>query len=133
DDVFVAHVDRQLAPAVETPGREVDRANHSGDTVREKHLGVKLQVFELVDLDPDIIHDAKAADALHEFLFLEGMERASHDVHFDAALRRSDQPLDDHRILEALVLDEEPMPRLVDESADVIAPGSGTPDQIAFG
>jgi hypothetical protein len=33
---------------------------------------------------------------------------------------------------EALVLNEQPVPRLVDESAEPIPPGSRTPDDVAF-
>jgi hypothetical protein len=64
---------------------------------------VKLQVLELVGLDPDIIHDPQAADALHELLFLEGVSRARHDVDLHATSRRSDEPLDDDHVLKALV------------------------------
>src|SRR5882672_7204513 len=131
-DGSVAHLDRQLAPAVQTSGREVDRAHDGTHPVREDHLAVEFQMLELVDLDPDVVEDAKPPDALDELLSLEGMGRTSHDMHFHAATRRSDQALDDDRVLEALVLDEQLVLRLVDESADSIPPGSGAPDEIAL-
>src|SRR5580700_11589765 len=127
----VAHLDRQLAPPVETPGREVDRADDRDDAVGEQHLAVKPQVLEFVDLDPDIIHDPQAADSLHQLVSLEGVRWTRHDVDAHAATRRSDQPLDDHHVLEALVLDEQPVARLVDESADPIPPRARAPDDMA--
>jgi hypothetical protein len=58
--------------------------------------------------------------------------RTSHDVHLHPASRRPDQPLDDHHVLEALVLDEQPVPRLVDEPADPIPPGTRAPDDMTL-
>src|SRR6202521_2931291 len=88
-------------------------------------------MFELVNLDSHVVHDPQAPDTLHEFLSTERVRRTSHDVHLHAASRRPDQALDDHHVLEALVLDEQPVPRLVDESADPIPPAARAPDDMA--
>ena len=76
-DAFVAHFNRQLAPSVETPRREVDRADDGGHAVRDHHLAVEFQVLQFVDLDAYVVHDAKAPDTLHELLSLERVRWAA--------------------------------------------------------
>ncbi len=81
------------------------------------------QVLEFVDLDAHVVHDAKAPHPLHELVPLERVGRPRHDVHLHPTAPRADQALDDDHVLEALVLDEQPVPRVVDELADPIPPG----------
>jgi hypothetical protein len=50
-------------------------------------------------------------------------------VELHAAAGRPDQALDDHRVLVPLVLDEERVPRLVDELGDPLPPVAGAPDE----
>src|ERR1700694_4640673 len=74
----------------------------------------------------------RRAAPLDGFFPLERVGGRSHDVHFHPASRRPDQALDDHHVLEALVLDEQPVPRLVDEAADPIPPGARAPDDMTL-
>ena len=99
------------------PGREIDRADDRATAVGEQHLGVELEMLELVDLDAHVIHDAKAADAFDQLFLLKGVRRARHDVDLHAAHRGADQALDDDGVLVALVLDEQRVLGLVDELA----------------
>ena len=68
---------------------------------------MQFQVFEFVNLDPHVVHDAQPADAFENLLLLQTMRRARHDVDFDAARRGADQSLDDDGILVTFVLDKE--------------------------
>src|SRR5579864_3897796 len=129
-NIRVAHLDRQLAPAVEAPAGKVDGADDCGGPVSEHHLAVQPQVLELMDFDADVVHDPQAADALDELVALQRVGRTHHDVHLHAPLSRAYQVLDDHHVLEALVLDEQPVPGLVDESADLASPWPRTPDEM---
>ena len=58
------------------------------------------------------------------------MRRSRHHLHFDAALLRPDQPLDDHRVLIALVLHKQSMFRRIDEFTDPIASVARAPHQL---
>src|SRR5690348_16284209 len=81
-------------------------------------------------LDPEVVQKPQPPDPLHELVPFERMGRPRHDVYVDPASSRPNQPLDDHRVLETLILHEELVPRFIDELADSITPGPGTPDQM---
>ena len=68
DDVFVADVDGEFAAAIEAAGREIDGADDDAFAVNEQHLGVKLEMLKLVNLDSDDVHYAKAANSFGELL-----------------------------------------------------------------
>ena len=53
--------------------------------VGEQHLGVQLEVLELVDLDADVVENAYSADTLDQLFLLKGVRRAGHHVDLHAA------------------------------------------------
>jgi hypothetical protein len=55
-DRGVAHLDRELASAVEAPRSKLIDPD-GGDAIGEKHLTVELQPFERVDLDSEIVEN----------------------------------------------------------------------------
>ncbi len=130
DDVVIVDLDRQLAPAVEAAGREVDRAHDRALAVGEQHLGVQLEVLQLVHLDADVVEDADAADTLDQLVLLQRVRRARHHVDLHAPRRRPHQALDDDLVLVALVLHEQRVLRAVDELGDAVAPVERAPDQV---
>src|SRR5262249_56349830 len=74
--------------------------------------------------------DPTAANALLELVASEGVSGPCHDVDLHAALCRPAQPLDDRRVLIALVLDEQAVACPVDELTDAVAPGPRTPHKM---
>src|SRR5262245_14890382 len=98
-DLVVMDLDGEFAPVIEAAGSEVDRAHDGARTVREQHLAVEFEVFELVNLDTDVVHDAQAANALDELFLLQRVRRAGHEVDLHAAFPRADQALDDDLVL----------------------------------
>src|SRR5882757_2887240 len=60
------------------------------------------------------------------------MGRTRHNMDLDAAPRRADETLDDHRILIAFVLDEEGMLGFVDQTGDAVAAIAAAPDEVGM-
>src|SRR6266404_6990231 len=129
-DRGIAHFDRELAPAVEASGRKVDGPHDGVDAIGEEHLAVQLQPLELADLDPDIVENPQAAHTLDQLVFFQCMRWARHHVDLDAAPGRANQPLQNHGILIPLVLNEQRMPRFVDELRDAVPAVDGAPQQV---
>ena len=117
DDLVVAHLDRELPATIQTSGGQIHRADHRGDAISKQHLAVEPEVSDLVNLCAHIVEDPQAADAFDQLFSFERVWRTRHDVDFDAPLNRADEPFDDHRILKSFVLEEQAMPRVVDELA----------------
>ncbi len=98
---------RQLSSAIEASRRQIDGPDDRAGVIGKQHFAVQFQVLQLMHLDSHIVHDAQAANTLRQFLFLQFVRRTRHHMHFHAALLSADQPLDDHGILIAFVLDEQ--------------------------
>src|SRR5258705_1576666 len=129
---IVADFDGEFAAFVETPGGEVDRANQGSDAVGEQHLAVKLQVLQLVDLDAHIVEDSQSSNALHELVTFQGVRRPRHHMYLHPAQCGPDKAFDDDRVLKPLVLHEQLVLRLVDESANPVPPGPWTPHELTL-
>ena len=104
DDVIVIHLNGQLAAAVEASWSDIDGADNGAGIVGEHQLCVQLDVLQLVDRHAKIGEGAQATDALHQLLFLQLMRRPRHHVELHPSRMRSDQMLNDDRILVALIL-----------------------------
>src|SRR6478752_3908160 len=98
DDVVVAYFDGEFTPTIEAACREVDRPYDCGAAIRQEHLAVQLQMFQLVNLDAEVIEDAKTADPFDEFVAFQRVWGPRHDLDLDAASFRSHQAFEDHRI-----------------------------------
>ena len=83
---------------------------------------MQLNVFQLVDLNAEILQSAKTADTFDELLLLELVRRPGHNLDFDAAGVSADQVLDDGGVLVALVLEPKRMLALVDELSNALPP-----------
>lgn len=70
DDFGVVDFDGEFAAGIETAGREIDRADDRAGMVGEEQLAVEFEVFKLVNLDADIVHDAETADTFGELFLL---------------------------------------------------------------
>jgi PAS domain S-box-containing protein len=55
---------------------EVNRSNDGPVAIGIEQLGMQLQTFELMHLDPNILHDAQATHCLREFLLLQLVRRS---------------------------------------------------------
>ena len=82
---------------------------------------MKSEVLQFVDFNSDVVENAYATDTFNQFLFFESVRRASHRMDFHSSVHRPHQPLDDNRILIALVLDEQGVLRAIDELGDAFA------------
>ena len=71
---------------------------------------MQLEVLEPVNLDADVVEDALAVHPFQQFVRLEVVRCARHDVHLDAAACGAHQSLDDDGVLVPLVLDEQGVP-----------------------
>ena len=78
--MLIVHFDGQLAPAVKASRAEIDRADDRALLIGEQHLGVQLEVLELVDLNADVVENAYTADTLDQLFLLERMGRPGHHV-----------------------------------------------------
>src|SRR5882672_1807179 len=87
-------------------------------------------MFEFVNLDPDVVHDAQAADAFDNLLLFQRMRRARHEVNFNATFPSTNETLNDDGVLVTLVLDEQRVPRLINKLGDAFAPIGRAPDQM---
>ena len=67
DNFGIVNFDGEFAARIKTARRKIDGADDGAGMVGEKHFAVKLEVLDLVNLDADIIHDAKATDTFGEF------------------------------------------------------------------
>ena len=108
-------LDGELAARVEAAGGEIDRAHDGSLVVGDDHLGVEFQTLQRVHLGADVVHDPQPADALDQLVLLERVRRPRQDVDLHAAPRGAHQPLDDDRVLVALVLQPERVLRRFDE------------------
>ena len=128
-DMLVIDFDGQLAPAVEASGAEIDRADDSAPLVGEQHLGVQLEVLELMDLDADVVKNAYSADTLDQLFLFKGVRRPRHHVDLHAAAGRPHQTLDDDGVLVAFVLDEQCVLCPVYKLGNTVAAVVVTPDE----
>ena len=71
DDLGIVDRNGEFAAAVEAAGGEVDRADDGAFVIGEQQLGMQLDVFQLVDLDTEVLEAAQAADAFDELFLLE--------------------------------------------------------------
>ncbi len=56
--------------AIKAARRQIDGSHDGADMVSKKHLGVELEMLQLVDLDANIFHNAQSADRLYQLSFL---------------------------------------------------------------
>lgn len=130
DHIIISHLDCQLSAGIKAARRQVDRSNDRADIVTEQHLGMKFEVFQLVNLDADILHHAHPSHGLNELFLLELVRWARHHVNLHSAARSPDQPLDDNCILVALILKKNGILRLVNKLGDALPTVTAAPDQM---
>ena len=133
DNFGIVDFDGEFAAGIEAARREIDGTNDGAGVIGEQHLAMKLQVFEFVNLDADVVEDAEAADAFGELVFFQLVGRAGHDVDLDAAFLGANQALDDDLVLIAFVLNKESVLGIVDEAGNAVATVSVTPDKKSLG
>src|SRR5215475_4413537 len=105
--VLVVHFDGQLAPAVKASRSEVDGTDDCALAVSQQHLGVELEVFELVDLNANVVENTDAAHTFDQLFLLKRMGCPSHDVDLYSTACRPHEALDDDSVLVAFVLHEQ--------------------------
>src|SRR5271157_2790843 len=129
-DFPVMHLDGKLAAAVEASRRQIDGTDDGPDSVAEEQLGMKLEPLEPMHLDADIIQDAQTADALDKFFLLQLVGRTCQHVDLHAAMVSPHQPLNDHRVLVALVLHPKRVFGFVDKLTNTMTTVADAPDQM---
>src|SRR5260221_6750956 len=87
DHVGISHLDGQLSAAVKASRRQIDGPDDCAGMVSQKHLGVKLEMSECMDLNADVLHGAHAPYGLHELFLLKVVRRTGHQVNFYSATR----------------------------------------------
>ncbi len=132
EHLVVAHLYRQFPATVKAAGREIDGSNDGAHMITEEHFGMQLEMLQFVNLDADVFHDAHAADGLNEFLLLELVRRAGHDVNLHSTAGGADQSLDDYRVLVALILKEDGTPGVINKLRDAISAVTAAPDEMGM-
>jgi hypothetical protein len=84
-DMVIVDFDGQFTAAVEAAWGEINRPHDRPLPVSEEHLGVELEMFQLVDLDAHVLHDSQTADTLDKLPLLKRVRRPGHNVNLDAA------------------------------------------------
>src|SRR5580704_493097 len=69
-DLRVADFYGKFTAAVKTARGEVDRTNDRARAIGIEQLGMQLEVFQLMNFDPNIVHDSKPAHRFCELLTL---------------------------------------------------------------
>src|SRR5450631_668546 len=132
DYFSVSHLDSQFSATIKAAGRQVDGSYDGTGVISEQHLGMKLEMFQFVNLDADIVHGAQSADGFDQLFLLQFVRGTSHDVDLDAPRRRPYQALNDHRVLITLVLQKDRLLRVIDELRNAVSAVSGAPNQMGF-
>src|SRR5262245_35503900 len=125
--MIIVHFDGQFAPAVKASRGEIDGTDDRALAISQQHLGMELEVLELVDLDPNVVENSNAADALDQLFHLKRVGCPGHHVDLYSTACRPHDAFDDDSVLVEFVLDEQrvlcPNYRLSDTvTAIVIAP-----------
>src|SRR5262245_14550382 len=127
--MLIVHFDGQLAPAVKASWGEIDGTDDRALAVSQQHLGVELEVFELMDLNADVVENSNATDALDQLFHLKRVGCPGHHVDGYSTACRPHESFDDDSVLVALVLDEQRVLRAVDELGDTVAAIVIAPDE----
>src|SRR5208282_51603 len=130
--MFVVHLDGQLSAAIKASGRKIDRSNDGASVIGEEHLGVQFEMLQFVNLDADILHDAHPSDRFNQLFLFELMPRAGHDVNFHPTARCTDQSLNNHGILVALVLQKDGILRIVNKLRNALSAIAAAPDEMGM-
>src|SRR5262245_26292843 len=105
--MLVVHFDGQFVPAVKASRGEINGTDDGTLAVSQQHLGVELEVFELVDLHANVVEYMCAAHTFDQLFLLERIGCPSHDVDLYSTACRPHQALDDDSVLVAFILDEQ--------------------------
>src|SRR5208282_6123934 len=128
--ILVSHLDGQLSATIETAGRQVDGTDDCADMVTKEHLGMKFQMFQLVNLDADVFHDSHPSNGFYELFLLELVRGTGHYVDLHPTARSPHQPLDDHRVLVTLILQKDGILCVIDKLRDAVSTVTAAPDQM---
>src|SRR5262245_7290717 len=78
--MLIVHFDGQFAPAVKASWGEIDGTDDRALAVSQQHLGVELEVFELVDLNADVVENTDAAHTFNQLFHLKRVGCPGHYV-----------------------------------------------------
>src|SRR5215510_5135558 len=100
--MLIVHFDGQLAPAVKASWGEIDGTDDRALAVSQQHLGVELEVFELVDLNANVVENTDAAYTLDQLFHLKRVGCPGHHVDGYSTACRPHEAFDDDSVLVAL-------------------------------